>query len=203
MMVLAVGCFFLAAAVANFLWSKFSPLRATSRRLFARSKSEAVFAAGMERRWSLKTFEQLSCLELYDLLRLREAVFHLEQGCIYTDLDGLDISCHHLLCMEGSSVVAYARLLPDGAYKKDYVSIGRVVVAPSARSTGLGRQLVSTALQRLDDLYPGQSVAISAQYHLRSWYTSMGFECVGEPYQDAGIPHITMVLSRLSTAPTH
>lgn len=47
--------------------------------------------------WHCSSFEALTPAELYALLRLRLAVFSVEQRCIYQDLDGLDHCAHHLL----------------------------------------------------------------------------------------------------------
>ena len=38
----------------------------------------------------VKSFEQLTKLELYYLLQLRSEVFVVEQDCVYQDLDGKD-----------------------------------------------------------------------------------------------------------------
>ena len=38
----------------------------------------------------VKTFDELSTRELYEILALRSKVFVVEQNCPYQDLDGLD-----------------------------------------------------------------------------------------------------------------
>ena len=42
--------------------------------------------------WRLKTFEELTNKELYELMRLRQEVFIVEQNCPYLDADGKDLS---------------------------------------------------------------------------------------------------------------
>ena len=49
---------------------------------------------------------------LYDLLALREAIFVVEQSCIYQELDGLDKIAKHLLVTQKEAVVACLRVLP-------------------------------------------------------------------------------------------
>lgn len=44
-------------------------------------------------------------------------------------------------------------------------------------------------------VWPGTSVRISAQCYLEGWYEELGFESVGEPYLEDGIPHIQMLRS--------
>jgi len=47
--------------------------------------------------WKTKTFDKLTINELYDLLRLPEQVFIIEQTSIYPDIDNKDQKAIHLL----------------------------------------------------------------------------------------------------------
>ncbi|MCF6172434.1 MAG: hypothetical protein L3J44_01385, partial [Campylobacteraceae bacterium] len=58
------------------------------------------------------SFEQLSNQQLYDLLKLRQDVFIVEQECIYADLDGEDINHLHLLMIIDGVVAGYLRIIP-------------------------------------------------------------------------------------------
>lgn len=51
----------------------------------------------MEIRWYLKAFNALSLEELYQILRLRNEVFIVEQNCPYQDMDNADQKALHLL----------------------------------------------------------------------------------------------------------
>src|SRR3982751_4276400 len=91
--------------------------------------------------WSLKKFDDLTPLELYALLQLRNEVFVVEQQCIFQDADGKDPLCFHIMGMDGAALIAYTRLVPPGiSYQEP--AIGRVVTAAKARSRGLGRELM-------------------------------------------------------------
>jgi ElaA protein len=65
--------------------------------------------------WTTKSFEELSRVELYELMQLRQAVFVVEQKCCYQDGDGLDLSCCHLFGKTKSGeLIACARVVsPD------------------------------------------------------------------------------------------
>ena len=39
---------------------------------------------------SIKSFDQLTCGELYEILQARTAIFIVEQACSYQDIDGVD-----------------------------------------------------------------------------------------------------------------
>jgi len=150
-------------------------------------------AAAHGLRWQCRAFEALTSGQLYAALRLRHAVFVVEQACDYLDLDGLDPKCDHLLAedMQGS-LVACARILPP-ALKFDEPSIGRVVVAASHRGQGIGQVLMARAIDAAAKAYTGQPVRISAQAHLEGYYGRFGFRAVGEVYDDEGIPHVDML----------
>ena len=51
---------------------------------------------GDERNLIIRTFDKLSTAELYEILRLREAVFIVEQNCPYPEADGKDPEAVHL-----------------------------------------------------------------------------------------------------------
>ena len=109
------------------------------------------------------------------------------------------IHWHLLGRNEDASVVGYSRILPPGL-KYPEPSIGRVVTHPEARGAGLGKKLMQQAVKYTTDLFPGEPIRIGAQMHLVRCYSEFGFEPVGEPYGEDGIPHVEML--RASAAPT-
>lgn len=147
--------------------------------------------------WKWAKFEELSALEVYDLLKLRQVVFAVEQNCAYLDADGKDIEAWHLLGMKslgnGShELVAYLRVLSPGLRFPEH-AIGRVVTAPSTRGQGTGRTLMMKALECIEAEFGAVPIRISAQAYLEKFYRSLGFMVVGEPYLEDKIPHIEML----------
>ncbi|MCD2425832.1 GNAT family N-acetyltransferase [Niabella pedocola] len=142
--------------------------------------------------WTCRSFDQLSATTLYTILQLRAAVFVVEQTSIYQDLDGKDFRALHITGTDNGQLVAYTRLLPPGiSYKEP--SIGRVVVASSHRAYGLGRELMQHSMDTCQEQFEEKAIRISAQLYLKNFYTSLGFDPVGDPYDEDGIPHIEMV----------
>ena len=143
--------------------------------------------------WKLKTFDQLTTTEMYNLLSLRTAVFVVEQNCPYQELDGKDQVAQHLwLENEAGEVVALCRLLPQGLSFAE-ASIGRVLVNPAYRGENWGRALVKAALEVLQQA-GGDAVTIEAQYYLRDFYRGFGFVENSEPFDEDGIKHVNMKL---------
>ncbi|PMJ89295.1 GNAT family N-acetyltransferase [Vibrio sp. 10N.261.55.A7] len=145
--------------------------------------------------WLCLPFNQLTTLQLYQLLKLRVDVFVVEQNCPYPELDNKDIQddVYHLLGYSKQDLVACARLLPVGISYSE-VSIGRIATSEMARGNGLGNNLLSEALTQTQSLWPDQSITIGAQQHLFRFYQAHGFEQISEMYLEDGIPHIDMTL---------
>jgi ElaA protein len=146
--------------------------------------------------WQWSAFEQLSVDDLYAVLAVRQEVFILEQRCFYPDLDGIDRAAHHLLGWSHHGgerkLAAYLRCVPPGV-KFDEPSLGRVLTAPFARGTGVGKVMMEEALRHAEQLHPGRAIRISAQLYLQRFYEGFGFRVTSAPYDEDGIPHIEML----------
>lgn len=143
--------------------------------------------------WTNKKFSELTPEELYAILRLRSEVFVVEQNCVFLDMDNKDQVSHHLMGWQGDKLVAYARIVPAGISYVEF-SIGRIVSSPSVRKQGIGRVLVSKSIDLAYTLHGKGVIRIGAQYYLRGFYESLGFQKSGEIYLEDGIEHIEMLL---------
>jgi len=141
---------------------------------------------------SVKTFNELTTEELYQILRLRSEVFVVEQDCVYQDVDNKDQKALHIMGIKDGEVVAYTRVFEPGDYF-DNVSIGRVVVSQSQRKYGLGKQIMQASLAAINQRFPDKPIEISAQSYLLKFYTELGFNAFGEEYLEDGIPHRRML----------
>lgn len=145
--------------------------------------------------YQVKPFSTLETEELYQLLRLRNEVFVVEQHCAYQDLDNKDQASLHVLGYHDShGLVACARIVPPGL---SYIepSIGRVLVRKDFRNTGEGQELMRFSIEQTQRNFPDLSIRISAQAYLEGFYQSLGFHSTQERYLEDGIPHLAMVLN--------
>ena len=148
-------------------------------------KAEALF-------YKVKTYQDLTKEELYEVLRLRAEVFVVEQDCVYQDIDGKDSKAMHVLGFKENTLVAYTRLFPPGAYFEQ-ASIGRVVVLEKERAYGYGYDLMKRSILAVEDAYDTTTIKISAQTYLKKFYNHLDFIETGEEYLEDGIPHIGMI----------
>lgn len=141
----------------------------------------------------IKSFQELSTIELYAILQLRSEVFVVEQDCVYQDLDGKDQKALHVIGFKEKEIVAYTRIFKSGDYFKE-ASIGRVVVNSVNRKEGYGLAIMEASIQAIQENFKETSIRISAQTYLLKFYTSLGFKEVGQEYLEDGIPHVNMLL---------
>lgn len=142
--------------------------------------------------WICKPFNILTTIELYKILQLRSEVFVVEQKCPYLDCDEKDQASFHFGAWENDKLLAYVRILPpDLVYTEP--SIGRVCTSPSARSSGLGKELMKKSIEQTYNLFGQHPIRIGAQLYLLNFYQSFGFKQEGETYLEDFIEHIQMV----------
>lgn len=94
--------------------------------------------------WTIKTFDQLTSKEIYEILRSRAEVFVKEQRISYVDPDGVDYKSWHVFATENDKVCAYLRAFKDG---EDTIKIGRVLTLMHGKGTGT--QLMKYAISEL------------------------------------------------------
>ncbi len=141
----------------------------------------------MDTRIVVVELDALPARAVYDVMRLRQDVFVVEQECPYPDMDGRDLEpgTRHVVLWVDKQVVGCLRLLaePDGS-----VRVGRVVLAPAYRGRGLADELMRAALAEIRD----RPSVLDAQAPLARWYATFGYEVTGPEFLEDGIPHVPM-----------
>ena len=155
----------------------------------------------------IKTFQQLTLDELYELLRVRTEVFVVQQDCVYQDMDGDDKEAIHVWLTEtvakedeqngdgtaNEKVVALARVCPAGGHLPT-ISIGRVIT--TVRGKGYGKQIMLAAIDVAVERFGATSIDIEAQEYAKGFYESVGFTQISDTFMLDGIPHIKMKWER-------
>jgi len=140
----------------------------------------------------VKSFEALTKHDLYSLLQLRSEVFVVEQDCVYQDIDGKDQKALHVLGTKNDKIIAYTRIFKPGDYFEES-SIGRVVVAKNERQHKYGYDIMNASAEAIQTHFGETVIKISAQLYLKTFYNTLGFSEMGEPYLEDDIPHIAML----------
>jgi len=140
-----------------------------------------------------KTFQELTTDELYELLRVRNEVFVVEQNCAYQDLDYDDQKSIHIWLTEADKVVALARICPAGTHMKE-ISIGRVIT--TERGMGYGKQIMRAAIDAAIEHLDATLIDIEAQEYAKGFYEGVGFMQSSDVFMLDGIPHIKMTWAR-------
>ena len=142
--------------------------------------------------FKIKSFNDLSVYELYEILQLRSEVFVVEQNCVYQDIDNKDQKALHLIGAINGKIIAYSRLFSAGDYF-DLASVGRVVIAADYRDKKWGHLLVQEAILAIKTHFGSTKIKISAQLYLKKFYETNGFVATSEVYLEDNIEHLEMV----------
>jgi len=143
----------------------------------------------IEKELTIKHYSELSPDELYELLKVRSAVFVVEQNCPYQDLDDKDKNAYHLWYHDAKGIVACLRVLPPGVSFED-CSIGRVLT--TRRRAGLGTALMKEGIRVAEEKYQAKHITIEAQLYAREFYEKLGFVKCSDEFLEDGILHIKM-----------
>ena len=136
-----------------------------------------------------KFFEELTTIELYELLKARAEIFVVEQNCIYQDLDDKDYNSLHVFYEEDGKVTAYLRAFIK---EEGVVQIGRVLTVE--HGTGLGGKLLKEGLEQIKEKFQPEKLYLEAQCYAIGYYEREGFSVCSEEFLEDGIPHVQMEL---------
>ena len=140
----------------------------------------------------IQTFDELTTLELYEILKVRSTVFVVEQNCPYQDLDGIDFYASHITLWREGAIVAYSRVFKDPG--TDLWHIGRVL--STQRDKNYGLQVMKESI-KLAETLGAQCIEIEAQCYATGFYEKVGFQVCSEQFMLDGIPHQRMRLQLL------
>lgn len=141
--------------------------------------------------WKVKSFEEISTSELYEIIKARIDVFVVEQNCPYPDLDNYDKKALHLWAEKDHHILAYCRIFGK-EIKYTECSIGRVLTTDKGRGKSLGKQMLQYAVEIIENRFRTSEIRISAQDYLLPFYSYFGFEDTGKKYLEDNIPHTEM-----------
>lgn len=122
--------------------------------------------------------------------RLRQAVFVAEQGIAGLAEDAADTNAVHTLAFNrfGHAVATgrWIDLTPETA------QVGRLAVAQPLRGSGVGRQVLAALVASAREAGK-RELLLHAAASATDFYRRAGFEPRGAPFEEAGLPHQTMV----------
>ncbi|MEO6470226.1 MAG: GNAT family N-acetyltransferase [Aeromicrobium sp.] len=142
-----------------------------------------------------KTGNELSAADVYDIWKIRDAVFALEQHVNDVDVDDLDLldGTKHMWMSDGDGPMSYLRVLTGD----DCLKIGRVCTRKDVRGQGLSGQLMI----EVSRLFGDGVLKLNAQAYLERWYERFGYVRCGDNFEEAGIDHVPMVRSPMMRSP--
>ena len=137
----------------------------------------------------VKRFDQLTIHELYDILKLRNSIFVVEQNCPFGDVDGFDKEAYHIFLTDKDGIQAYLRVL-DRNTVYDGVSFSRVLAVK--RRCGLATRVLEEGIRVAKEYFDADRIVLHAESYARSLYEKVGFCQTSEEFLEDNIPFIRM-----------
>ncbi|WP_017470537.1 GNAT family N-acetyltransferase [Amphibacillus jilinensis] len=136
----------------------------------------------------MHVIEALTTTTKQDAFTIRKQVFINEQGVDpQIEHDQYDHDAIHIVGYLDQQPIATARIrLVD-----DKAKIQRVAVLKAYRKHGYGKQLM-LALEATLTSHGINIATLHAQTHALSFYQSVGYQVMSEPFYQAGIEHVEM-----------
>ncbi len=138
-----------------------------------------------------KKFDELTTKELYEILKARSEIFHMEQNIHYQDMDDIDYQSLHCFFMENNKVIAYLRTFYQED-NQDIVRMGRVLTIK--HGNGIGKELMEQSLKVIKEKMKCQKICGNAQKHALGFYEKFGFKAVSDDFLEEGVVHIAIEL---------
>jgi ElaA protein len=128
----------------------------------------------------------LSAQDVYDIWKIRDAVFAVEQQVEEEDVDGRDLLpiTTHLWFADDDGPTSYLRVFVEDGVPH----IGRVCTRRDQRRRGLSGRLMTECARMWGD----GPIVLNAQAYLEDWYRTFGYVRSGDNYMEAGIDHVPM-----------
>lgn len=139
----------------------------------------------------IKQYRDLTRDELFEILKLRNAVFIVEQACPYQDIDEIDKTAYHIFLQNEERIQAYLRVFPSSTSPEE-VRIGRVIAVK--RRCGMGSRILAEGIKLAKEQLHAATIGMEAQTYARTLYEKQGFVQTSEEFLEDGIPHIEMKL---------
>lgn len=151
----------------------------------------------------IKAVWKLGDTDITDAMAIRNEVFVIEQN-VPSELewDDIDKISKHVIAYSDETPVGTARLYIDPSDTVDDLSaplvlhLGRLAVLKEFRGQHIGDFIVRTVLFSAFDFDGADVVEISAQIQAIGFYEKFGFQKFGDEYDDAGIRHIAMKVTK-------
>lgn len=123
-----------------------------------------------------------------DAFFIRKTVFMDEQG-FFDEFDDIDAFALHAVIYDADKPIGCGRVFPDNGK----AHLGRIAVLIEYRKMGVGKLIMQALEKAARESFEFEFFELSAQKRAIGFYKSVGYEEIGEMYQDEGYPHITMI----------
>ena len=127
---------------------------------------------------------------LKQVFDIRKKVFIEEQKVpAEIEMDEFDETAEHFIAYLDKEPIGCGRI----RYNNDFAKLERIAIIKNHRKKGYGTQLTNYLIQYCKEKKI-RKIVIHSQRYVLDFYRRFGFKTVGEPFDEAGIKHVKMIL---------
>lgn len=139
--------------------------------------------------FTFKKIDEMTGCEVFCVERLRNDIFVAEQKITLPELDDQDLIAIQVYRLndDQTNALATCRIFEED----DKWMLGRVAVSKSARGMHLGSKMVEATQEYLSENNV-DALYCHAQMRVKPFYDKLGYQTVGEPFDEGGVEHVMM-----------
>ena len=128
--------------------------------------------------------------ELNEAFDIRKKVFVEEQNVPEElELDEFEEIAEHFIAYLNKNPIGCARI----RIFNNFVKLERIAILKEYRNKGYGSQLTKYLIDKITK-DTQKDVIIHSQEYAKNFYKKFGFKIIGNPFYEAGLKHVKMVL---------
>ncbi len=131
--------------------------------------------------------------EIKEILKVREIVFtfgmHIQHSLDVDGNDKISDEYHLFKAMYDGKIVGTIRAKLEG----DTIRLQRFAVLNDYRNLGIGIEIFRYVMSYYKNL-GFKHIYFDAMLYVKELYERLGFKAIGEPFMEAGYPHVKMVI---------
>jgi ElaA protein len=130
----------------------------------------------------------LSKNEIISISKLKSENFKIINEENSNQINILDHRSHHFLILYGKKLIGYSRLVPPD-FNFNKLTLEKFCVSKDFRSMGISKILMKSIFEKIQKLYPLETLYLSSLEETKKFYEKFGFLSEYLIYDENGKPH--------------
>jgi ElaA protein len=154
----------------------------------SKNKKNCLYFNDSDIRCLFKNFSDLSKNEIISISKLKSENFKIINEENSNHINILDHRSHHFLILYDKKLIGYSRLVPPD-FNFNKLTLEKFCVSKDFRSMGISKILMKSIFEKIQKLYPLETLYLSSLEETKKFYEKFGFFSEYLIYDENGKPH--------------